>query len=111
MPQIDRRALSLLGVAAMLPPHFAFAEGAYPSRPIHVIVGFTPGAAADITARVLGESMGPILGQQMVRREQAGCGIKHRRRVCGPRGQGRLHAVSCNVVDHRRPDYQSQSVL
>ena len=58
MPKIDRRTLSVFGLAAMLPPQFALAEDAYPSRPIHVIVGFTPGAAADITARVLGESMG-----------------------------------------------------
>jgi len=74
MPQIDRRAFSLLGLAAMLPPYFALAEEAYPSRPIHVIVGFTPGAAADITARVLGESMGPILGQQIVVENKPGAG-------------------------------------
>ena len=74
MPQIDRRTLSVLGLAAMLPPPFALAEDAYPSRPIHVIVGFTPGAAADITARVLGESMGPILGRQIVVENKPGAG-------------------------------------
>jgi len=72
--QIDRRTLSVLGLAAMLPSQFAFAEDAYPSRPIHVIVGFTPGAAADITARVLGESMGPILGRQIVVENKPGAG-------------------------------------
>ena len=74
MPQIDRRTLSVLGLAAMLPPQFALAEDAYPSRPIHVIVGFTPGAAADITARVLGGSMGPSLGQQIVVENKPGAG-------------------------------------
>jgi tripartite-type tricarboxylate transporter receptor subunit TctC len=74
MLQIDRRTLSVLGLAAMLPPHFAWAMDAYPSRPIHVIVGFTPGAAADITARVLGESIGPILGQQIVVENKPGAG-------------------------------------
>ena len=73
MLQIDRRTLSVLGLAAMLPPHFVWAD-AYPSRPIHVIVGFTPGAAADITARVLGESIGPILGQQIVVENKPGAG-------------------------------------
>jgi len=73
MLQIDRRTLSVLGLAAMLPPHFAWAD-AYPSRPIHVIVGFTPGAAADITARVLGESIGPILGQRIVVENKPGAG-------------------------------------
>jgi tripartite-type tricarboxylate transporter receptor subunit TctC len=47
---------------------------AYPSRLIHVIVGFTPGAAADITARVFGESIGPILGQQIVVENKPGAG-------------------------------------
>src|ERR1700732_2642868 len=42
------------------------AQDAYPSRPIHVIVGFTPGAAADVAARVLSQGAGPILGQQIV---------------------------------------------
>ena len=74
MRQIDRRSLSVLGLAAMLQPPFALAEDAYPSRPIHVIVGFTPGAAADITARVLGESMGPILGRQIVVENKPGAG-------------------------------------
>jgi tripartite-type tricarboxylate transporter receptor subunit TctC len=58
----------------MLPPQFALAEDAYPSRPVHVIVGFTPGAASDITARVLGESMGPILGRQIVVENKPGAG-------------------------------------
>jgi len=74
VPQIDRRTLSVLGLAAMLPSQFALAGDAYPSRPIHVIVGFTPGAAADITARVLGESMGPILGRQIVVENKPGAG-------------------------------------
>jgi tripartite-type tricarboxylate transporter receptor subunit TctC len=74
MPQIDRRTVSVLGLAALLPPQFALAQDVYPSRPIRVIVGFTPGAAADITARVLGEGMGTILGQQVVVENKPGAG-------------------------------------
>src|SRR6516164_4417741 len=74
MLQIDRRTLSVFGLAVLLPPRFALARDVYPSRPIHIIVGFTPGAAADITARVLGESMGPILGQQIVVENKPGAG-------------------------------------
>jgi tripartite-type tricarboxylate transporter receptor subunit TctC len=39
-----------------------------------MIVGFTPGAAADITARVLGEGLGPILGQHVVVENRPGAG-------------------------------------
>jgi tripartite-type tricarboxylate transporter receptor subunit TctC len=38
----------------------------YPSRPVRIMVGFAPGSAADITARVLGQRLGQILGQQVV---------------------------------------------
>jgi tripartite-type tricarboxylate transporter receptor subunit TctC len=72
--EVSRRTAFVLGLAALLPPQFALAEENYPSRPIHVIVGFTPGAAADITARVLGEGVGPILGQQVVVENKPGAG-------------------------------------
>src|SRR5262249_6943688 len=42
----------------------ALAQSDYPNRPIRLIVGFIPGSAADITARVLGQRMGQILGHQ-----------------------------------------------
>ena len=44
----------------------AYAQSDYPNKPIRLVVGFTPGSVADITARVLGNRMGQILGQQMV---------------------------------------------
>ncbi len=74
MSQIDRRTVSVLGLAALFSPQFVLAQDAYPSRPIHMIVGFTPGAAADITARVLGEGLGPILGQHVVVENRPGAG-------------------------------------
>lgn len=38
----------------------------YPNKPVRLAVGFTAGSVADITARVLGNRMGQILGQQVV---------------------------------------------
>lgn len=38
----------------------------YPTHPIRLIVGFPPGSAADITARLVGEAMSKTLGQQLV---------------------------------------------
>ena len=74
MSQINRRTAAGLGLAALFSPRFVLAQDAYPSRPIHIIVGFTPGAAADVTARVLGEGLGPILGQQIVVENRTGAG-------------------------------------
>ena len=39
---------------------------AYPSQPIKVIVGFGPGSAADILARLVGKQMEARLGQPIV---------------------------------------------
>jgi tripartite-type tricarboxylate transporter receptor subunit TctC len=50
------------------------AQDAFPSRPIQVIVGFTPGASADVAARVLSQGAGPILGQQIVVENRPGAG-------------------------------------
>jgi tripartite-type tricarboxylate transporter receptor subunit TctC len=70
-----RRFLHLAAGAGALPAvsRLAWAE-TYPSRPVHVIVGFTPGAAADVTARLLGEGMGQLLGQQIVVENKPGAG-------------------------------------
>jgi tripartite-type tricarboxylate transporter receptor subunit TctC len=46
----------------------------YPSRPVRLIVGFTPGASADITARIIASRMGQILNQQFVVENKPGAG-------------------------------------
>jgi tripartite-type tricarboxylate transporter receptor subunit TctC len=52
----------------------ALADDAYPLRPVHIIVGFGPGASADIAARVLAQRMGQTLGQQFVIENRPGAG-------------------------------------
>jgi len=71
-----RRLLRLAAGAAALPPltRVATALDAYPSRPIHVVIGFTPGAAADVVARVYAQAAAPILGQQLVVDNKPGAG-------------------------------------
>lgn len=74
MSGIDRRSLSLLGLAALLSPADASAAEAYPTRPVHLIVGFTPGASSDIVARLYAKGAEPIVGQQLIVENKTGAG-------------------------------------
>lgn len=48
--------------------------GTYPSRPIRLLVPFTPGGNADIFARAMAKPFGEVLGQQIVVDNRAGSG-------------------------------------
>jgi tripartite-type tricarboxylate transporter receptor subunit TctC len=73
MLRLTRRTVSLLGLAAVMAPR-ALAQDAYPSRPIRLIIGFTPGAASDICGRIFAEHAAPLLGQQFVPENKPGAG-------------------------------------
>ena len=38
----------------------------YPTRPVHLIIGYTPGGSADMTARLTGQWLSERLGQQFI---------------------------------------------
>jgi tripartite-type tricarboxylate transporter receptor subunit TctC len=65
---------SIIGILLGAAMPATAAETDYPNRPIRLIVGFTPGSAADITARVMGQRMGQTLGQQFVVESKPGAG-------------------------------------
>jgi tripartite-type tricarboxylate transporter receptor subunit TctC len=45
---------------------------AYPSKPVKIIVPFTPGGSNDVLARVIGQKLGPVLKQPVVVENKAG---------------------------------------
>jgi tripartite-type tricarboxylate transporter receptor subunit TctC len=67
-----RRFLSAAGLLAVA--GFAFAQAAYPAKPITMIVPFPPGGLADLVGRPVAEAMGRDLGQPVVIENKGGAG-------------------------------------
>lgn len=65
--------LLCIGWLALLPAA-AKAPADYPSRAVHILVGFGAGSAADLTARVLGQRLSQTLGQSFVVENKPGGG-------------------------------------
>src|SRR2546426_4298762 len=59
--------------AAMLLGSVASAQG-WPQKPVRFIVPFPPGGATDISARLLGEKLSQIWGQQVIIENRGGAG-------------------------------------
>jgi tripartite-type tricarboxylate transporter receptor subunit TctC len=70
-----RRLIILAGSAAALPAlsRIATAQG-YPARPLRLVVGFPPGGAADMSARLIGQWLSERLGQQWIVENRSGAG-------------------------------------
>ncbi|MET0721918.1 MAG: tripartite tricarboxylate transporter substrate binding protein [Tardiphaga sp.] len=60
--------------AAVLFASAAFAQSGYPTRPIRVIVPFAAGGVADITIRIVAESLGQKMGQRFIVENMPGAG-------------------------------------
>jgi tripartite-type tricarboxylate transporter receptor subunit TctC len=75
-------ALSAVGCNAWAQP------AAYPNKPIQVVIGFAPGGAADIVARVMSIELAKALGQPVVVDNKPGAGS----------------SIAANIVAKSRPD-------
>jgi tripartite-type tricarboxylate transporter receptor subunit TctC len=75
MKPLRRRFLRLAAGAAALPTISRLASAqAYPSRPVHIIVGAAPSGTYDITARLIGQWLSERLGQPFVVENRPGAG-------------------------------------
>ena len=54
---------TFLALGAITP---ALAQRAYPERPVRFVVGFPPGSAADVIARIVAPKLGDGLGQPVI---------------------------------------------
>src|SRR5882757_4753399 len=103
--------LSLVALVSGLAPA-ASAQGAYPTRPLRLIVGFAAGGPTDIPARLIADKLGDLLGQRVVvENKPAAAGMLATREVLAqPRDGYTLllctHFESINVAVYKNPQYK-----
>ena len=69
-----KTTVALLTVAAVVIPQGALAQGAWPNKPIRLIVNFPAGGSPDIVARAVGTPLAAALGVPIVVDNRAGAG-------------------------------------
>ena len=67
-----RHVLALAGAVAL--PGLALAQGAWPNKPVRIVVPFAPGGTTDILARAVAPELSKAFGQQFIVDNRAGAG-------------------------------------
>jgi tripartite-type tricarboxylate transporter receptor subunit TctC len=70
MTETTRRAGLALAASLLAAP--ALAQGAFPSRPVTIVVPFAPGGSTDVLTRLLAERMTDVLGKPVQVENRAG---------------------------------------
>jgi tripartite-type tricarboxylate transporter receptor subunit TctC len=65
---------SVAALTILLAACTAFAQGNYPEKSVRILVGFTPGVAPDVAARLLAEELGKALAKPVVVENVTGAG-------------------------------------
>ena len=103
-------ALALIAALAAIPP--ATAQGAYPTRPVRLVVGFGAGGPTDIPARFVADRLGTLLGHRVIVENKTGAaGMLATRDVLAQPADGYnlllcTHFESINTALYKNPGFK-----
>jgi tripartite-type tricarboxylate transporter receptor subunit TctC len=67
-------AVIAAGLSVAIAPALAQAQQKFPTKPVRLVVGFSPGSATDITARLIAPKLSEIWGQSVIIENRSGAG-------------------------------------
>ncbi len=71
---LRRRSIVCLAAAGVAGTGWLRAQGAWPTKPVRIVVPFTPGGTTDILARALAPELGKAFGQTFIIENKSGAG-------------------------------------
>lgn len=74
IPLVLRWVMACWVALGLLAPGLAQGQGAYPHKPVKIIVAFAPGGGSDFIARLLAVKLGERLGQPVIVENRPGAG-------------------------------------
>jgi tripartite-type tricarboxylate transporter receptor subunit TctC len=107
-----RTFLHLAAGAAALPAVSLVARAqSYPARPVRLILGYAPGNAPDIVARLMGQWLSERLGQQFIIENRTGAGAFGVRRAGAATGRPTLPDVTTAKPSQRDASLTSSTSI
>src|SRR5437867_4029798 len=112
MMKVPRRQFLHLVAAAALPALSRTAGAqSYPTRPVHIVVGYAAGGGTDLVARLIGQWLSERLGQQFVIENRTGAATNiGTEAVVRARADGYtlLLAHTANAINARSEEHTSE---
>lgn len=112
----SRRSVTATLLSALAWPSLGRAQG-FPSKPLRVFVGYSPGGAVDVVARAVGQPLGAALGQPVVIENKPGAGTNIAMRSLidsAPDGHTLMlvaNAAAANPALYQPPPFDTQRDL
>ena len=96
MKTLRNAAAAVLAVAAVGAAH----AQTYPSKPVRIMVGYTPGGGVDTTARMVGQALGELWGSPVVIENRPGAAGNVATEVTAKAPPDGYTLVLCNIGSH-----------
>jgi tripartite-type tricarboxylate transporter receptor subunit TctC len=100
--KVLRGAAAFLTALLCALPACGLAQDSYPSKPIHLLVGFQPGSTSDVAARIVAQKLGQVIGQAVLVENRAGASSSIAARAVSasaPDGYTLFYATVANVIN------------